>query len=125
MNYPLAESLFWLMRVEVMMRSKGLRSIHSSVVLYSTRQKRSAPGLSLDILCRAMELACAFYPRRVLCLQRSAATVFLLRRHGWDAQLIIGAQTTPFKSHAWVELNGTVVGDKPYMREIYKVFEVK
>jgi hypothetical protein len=25
----------------------------------------------------------------------------------------------PFAAHAWVELNGAVFGDKPYMREIY------
>jgi hypothetical protein len=71
-----------------------------------------------------MDIACALYPKRVLCLQRSAATLFLLRRHGWDATLVIGAQTVPFKSHAWVELNGAVVSDKPYMREMYQVLEL-
>jgi transglutaminase superfamily protein len=42
----------------------------------------------------------------VLCLQRSAATTLLLRRHGWDAEMVIGAKLLPFQSHAWVEVNG-------------------
>jgi hypothetical protein len=70
-----------------------------------------------------MDLACVFYPKSVLCLQRSAATTLLLRRHGIRAELVIGAQMLPFKSHAWVEVEGTVVNDKPYMREIYQVLE--
>ena len=47
----------------------------------------------------------------------------LLRRHGYEAAMLIGAQMLPFKSHAWVEVNGNVVNDKPYMHEIYQVLE--
>jgi hypothetical protein len=37
--------------------------------------------------------------------------------------MVIGAQLLPFKSHAWVEVDGGVVGDKAYMREIYQPLE--
>jgi hypothetical protein len=74
-------------------------------------------------LCHAADLACVFYFKQVLCLQRSAATALLLRRHGWDVEMVIGAQLNPFSSHAWVELKDEVVNDKPYMREIYRVLE--
>jgi hypothetical protein len=70
-----------------------------------------------------MDLACVFYPKPVRCLQRSAATTLLLRRHGVGAELVIGAQLLPFRSHAWVECGGAVVNDKPYMREMYQVLE--
>jgi hypothetical protein len=43
----------------------------------------------------------------------------LLRRHGWNAEIVIGAQLLPFQSHAWVEIEGCVVNDKPYLREIF------
>jgi len=46
-----------------------------------------------------------------------------LRRHGLRAEMVIGAQMLPFKSHAWVEVGGIVVNDKPYIREIYQVLE--
>lgn len=74
-------------------------------------------------LCHVIDLACVFYFKQVLCLQRSAATTLLLRRHGWNAEMVIGAQLLPFKSHAWVEIQGVVVNDKPYMQEIYQVLE--
>jgi hypothetical protein len=37
--------------------------------------------------------------------------------------MVIGAQVLPFKSHAWVEVDGRVVNDKPYIPEIYRVLE--
>jgi hypothetical protein len=74
-------------------------------------------------ICHALDLACIWYWKRVLCLQRSAATVCLLRRYGISAQMVIGAQLLPFKAHAWVEVGGRVVSDKPYLHEIYAVLE--
>jgi hypothetical protein len=57
------------------------------------------------------------------CLQRSAATTLLLRRYGKKAEMVIGAQFLPFKAHAWVEIDGAVVNDKPYMLEVYRPLE--
>jgi hypothetical protein len=76
-----------------------------------------------DRICAAMDMACIWYWKEVLCLQRSAATACLLKQYGVPAQMIIGAQQMPFKAHAWVEIDGRVVNDKPYMREIYAVLE--
>jgi hypothetical protein len=84
-----------------------------------------APNLPdcVDKLCAALDMACIWYPKQVLCLQRSAAAVCLLRSSGVRARLVIGAQPLPFRTHAWVEVNGRVVTDKPYMREIYAVLD--
>jgi len=74
-------------------------------------------------LCSAIDRACIWYPRVVLCLHRSAATALLLKKHGIPAQLAIGAQQFPFRAHAWVELEGRVINDKPYMPEVYAVLD--
>jgi hypothetical protein len=37
--------------------------------------------------------------------------------------MMIGVQQMPFRAHAWVEVDGLVVGDKPYMREMYLVLD--
>lgn len=74
-------------------------------------------------VCAAVDMACIWYWKRVLCLQRSAATTCLLKRYGVPAQMVIGAQQMPFRSHAWVEVDGHVVNDKPYMREMYVVLD--
>jgi hypothetical protein len=71
----------------------------------------------------AVDIACICYPKRVLCLQRSAATACLMKTHGIPAQVVIGASQMPFRSHAWVEVAGRAVNDKPYVREMYAVLD--
>ncbi len=78
---------------------------------------------SVPRICFAVDLACIWYWKEVLCLQRSAAAACLLKRHGVAAELVIGAQQMPFKAHAWVEVHGKVVNDKPYMSEMYQVLD--
>lgn len=74
-------------------------------------------------ICSAVDLACIWYWKEVFCLQRSAATACLLKRRGVRALMVIGAQQIPFKAHAWVEVNGSVVNDKPYTPEMYSVLD--
>ncbi len=77
----------------------------------------------VERICAAVDMACIWYWKEVFCLQRSAATACLLKRYGHPAQLVIGARFAPFKAHAWVELDGQVVNDKPYVPEIYGVLD--
>jgi Transglutaminase-like superfamily len=78
---------------------------------------------AIERVCSAVDMACIWYPKEVLCLQRSAATACLLRENNVRAQMVIGAQQMPFKAHAWVEVAGRVVNDKPYTAEIYMVLD--
>jgi len=96
--------------------------------LYSKVRKSplGKPVAAADIverICSAIDMACIWYWKEALCLQRSAATTCLLRSYGVPAKLVLGAQHVPFKAHAWVEINGQVVNDKPYMLEIYAVLD--
>lgn len=86
-------------------------------------QKRSPGPQSIAQICHAMDMATIWYWKQAQCLQRSAATTCLLRQCGVPAEMIIGAQQLPFKAHAWVEVEGQVVNDKPYMREMYAVLD--
>lgn len=85
--------------------------------------KHTPSAATVEKICSAMDLACIWYWKEALCLQRSAATACLLKRFGVPAQLVIGAQQMPFKAHAWVEVRGRVVNDKPYIPEIYAVLD--
>jgi Transglutaminase-like superfamily len=78
---------------------------------------------AIDRICSAVDMASIWYWKEVLCLQRSAATTCLLRRRGVAAQMVIGVQTMPFKAHAWVEVNGSVVNDRTYTPEMYQVLD--
>ena len=117
------ESWLILVYFDVMMRLRNFDTLINAV----RRRKIDPPILeavpSVAELCNAVDLACVFYFKKVMCLQRSAATSLLLRRYGVPAEMVIGAQILPFKSHAWVEVDGTIVNDKPYMLDIYRVLE--
>lgn len=117
------ESWLLLIYFEFVMRIRGFRVLHEIVRNEKVRDASDRMRPASADLCHAVDLACVFYFRRVMCLQRSAATTLLLRRHGWKAEMVIGAQLLPFKSHAWVEIKGTVVNDKPYMLDIYRLLE--
>jgi hypothetical protein len=119
MNRFTVESYFFLLQVELLMRFGELDAIHRLVRNRRVRDVH-AGGDQITALCRNMDLACVFYPKTILCLQRSAATVLLLRFHGISAELVIGARLLPFQSHAWVEVGNVVANDKPYMSEIYQ-----
>lgn len=86
-------------------------------------QPHSANSHSEQPFLDAVNMACIWYWKPVRCLQRSAATTCLLRKNGFAAQLILGAKQMPFRAHAWVEIEGKVVNDKPYMHEIYAVLD--
>lgn len=86
--------------------------------------KKQASGCEVvERICSAMDMACIWYWKEALCLQRSAATACLLKDYGVPAQMVIGAQLMPFKAHAWIEVDGRVVNDKPYMHEMYAVLD--
>jgi hypothetical protein len=97
-------------------------ALYEKVRKYPVRKE--PPGYrTIEEICGAMDMACIWYWKEALCLQRSAATACLLRHYGVPAQLVIGAQQMPFKAHAWVEVEGRVVNDKPYMHEMYAVLD--
>ena len=81
------------------------------------------PGNVVDQICSAVDMACIWYWKEALCLQRSAAAACLLKNYGVRARMVIGAQQKPFRAHAWVEVDGRVVNDKPYVSEMYAVLE--
>jgi Transglutaminase-like superfamily len=97
-------------------------ALHDNVRNYPV-SKTAASHDAVQKICAAVDMACIWYWKEVLCLQRSAATACLLKRHGVPAQMMIGAQQIPFKAHAWVEVDGRVVNDKPYVREMYAVLD--
>lgn len=74
-------------------------------------------------VCRAVEEACVWYVKRAFCLQRSTVATWLLRRRGVAAELVIGYRPMPVDSHAWVEVGGQVVNDRPQYQKFFHVLD--
>jgi hypothetical protein len=113
---------YWeLLRLEYPVLRKNFAGIQERVRTAPVRDPSLGVKLTEDQICHAMDVAAALYFKNVLCLQRSAAASRLLKKYGFRAELVIGVQQLPFLAHAWVEVAGRVVNDKPYMTEIYSV----
>jgi hypothetical protein len=111
-----------LIRTDVYLRSRNFSALYEWVRRIPIR-KGPASEDAAEAVSRAVDLAAVWYCKQVLCLQRSATMACLLRQYGVAAQLVIGAKPMPFRAHAWVEVEGQVIGDKPYMSEIYSVLD--
>jgi hypothetical protein len=122
MSLLVMEAYLTLIQFDFCLARKGFSGLHEKVrrCPICTKVVRS---VSVEQVCSAMEMACIWYWKQALCLQRSAATACLLRRYGVAAELVTGVQQMPFRAHAWVEVAGRVVNDRPYLHEMYAVLD--
>jgi len=111
-----------LLKVDIQLHGRGFAAVHAGVKKLTAAGQQADPDACAEI-CHAVDVACVFYFKEVQCLQRSAATVRLLRRQGVPAELVTGVQQWPFRAHAWVEIAGRVVNDKPHITEGFLVID--
>lgn len=100
----------------------GFARAHERVRGYSVKPRRRDTFCPEQIVW-AVDEACVWYVKRAPCLQRSAVAARLLRRHGVPAELVIGYRALPFESHAWVEVDGRVVNDRPQYQKFFTVID--
>jgi hypothetical protein len=111
-----------LLLVDFQLHRRGFAAVHAGVKSLTASGQHADADACAEI-CHAVDVACVFYFKEVQCLQRSAATVRLLRRQGVPAELVTGVQQWPFRAHAWVEIAGRVVNDKPHITESFLVID--
>ena len=100
----------------------GFKRVHAVVRRWPTAARQPSDTIVADA-CRAVEEACVWYLKRVHCLQRSTVATWLLRWRGVRAQLVIGYRPKPVDSHAWVEVDGKVVNDRPQYQKHFLVLD--
>lgn len=122
MSFLVLRAYLKLIHFDLYLARGSFSALYNNVRNYPMAKTLEAND-AVEKVCAAVDIACIWYWKEVLCLQRSAATSCLLKRYGVPAQMMIGAQQMPFRAHAWVEVDGRVVNDKPYMREMYAVLD--
>ena len=110
-----------LLVMEFLLKRGGFAAVHRTIA--GLRLGFYTKSDHVDVICRAVDIACVFYFKEVLCLQRSAAVVRLLRKRGINAQLVTGVQQWPFSAHAWAEVAGRVVNDKPHVVAAFAIID--
>ena len=115
----LAVRVLWRLALyDALLALRGFRSMYRDL---SRHRLPAKPGQAQmeAVICRAVTQVSSFYWKPVRCLQRSAVMAGLLRTYGIDATVVIGFKPAPLYSHAWVEVEGRVVGGSAaYQRKL-------
>ncbi|WP_158790843.1 lasso peptide biosynthesis B2 protein [Granulicella sp. L60] len=122
MRRLILRSLIELLRYDFFLRKHDFFALYKQVRNIPVARHTPSPN-DIETICTAVAHACMWYPKHALCLQRSTVATVLLRQHGIAAELTIGAQRLPLKSHAWVEVDGRVVNDKPEVQAEYLILD--
>lgn len=84
-------------------------------------ERKESPGPvdpALEALARAVDRAASCGPIRAKCLVRSIALAGLVEKRGYTGAVVcVGVQRKVDRllAHAWVEVNGTVIGHDKYV----------
>jgi hypothetical protein len=116
------KALLGLLAFDVLGFDSNFAKMHLFVSRWKVAQRKTL-GDKVGRVCEAINYACIWYPKRVLCLQRSAVTTCLLRHCGVPARMVMGAQSLPFKAHAWTEVDGHAINERRDVQKIYGVLE--
>jgi hypothetical protein len=108
--------------VALVLKVSGFKQLYNLVRLWPTAERSVGPEV-IPQMWGEIRRGITWYPRQVMCLQRSAVTTWLLRSRGAQAQMVIGCQRRPFLVHAWTEVNGEVVNDCQSVRELHKIID--
>jgi hypothetical protein len=101
-----------LTEVDLVLRRKGLVGLINIIKEHTKSKLHKDSDLEeQDKYISALNIACLWYPMPVKCLKWLATLSLMLLRHQIPAQFVIGVQNNPFWAHAYVQLNGKVLGD--------------
>lgn len=117
------QALFALVAYDVVNAACRFKTIHAMVKRWTVVRGNGDAAHAVHRVCAAVNYACIWYPKRALCLQRSFVTTYLLRKHGVDAEMVLGAQKLPFQAHAWVEVEGRAVNERSNVQATYAVWD--
>ncbi len=113
-------AILGLASFDLLLWTCSLKSLCRVVRKWPIRQRRhKETPAAIGRICSAVEKGCVWYPKKAVCLQRSAVTTCILRSEGVPARMMIGVRSMPFLAHSWVEVEGSVVNDWPAVKTFY------
>ena len=114
--------ILWLLIIyDCLEKFGGMRRVYDAVKSRSVNS--CITTVTIDEIVRAFDRARIWYPKQVLCLQRSFVLTRLLRQFGHPAVFVLGANRMPFRAHAWVEVAGSPIQEKPNLKDSYLVWD--
>lgn len=113
-----SSAFFGLVLFALILRLFSLKFLCRCVDVCPVLSRKVDPNTSGKV-CSAVEHATVWYPKQVVCFQRSAVTACLLRLYGLQARMMIGIRPLPLLLHSWVEISDGVVNDWRPVSQFY------
>lgn len=123
--------LFWLIIIaDQLLKRKGFKYVCDYLKQYKQKVThankygtKECTVEELVQLCDVIRLNCQKHllRKRALCLHQSVVGFYLLMKKGIDVDLCVGASTSTFAAHAWLERNNVVLNDNPQIIEKYEL----
>jgi hypothetical protein len=113
-KFDFCKSIMALIITNRILQKQGIKGVINLLQKQASQTKKwETPKIdSLNNLMLALDRACQYYPRKVVCLAWASTFAYLCLKRGWFVQFVIGVQLHPFLAHAWVEREGEVIGDR-------------
>jgi len=89
MSFLILKAYLNLIRFDLYLARGNFAALHDKVSSHPVRKTTPVPD-AVECICLAVDMACIWYWKEALCLQRSAATSCLLKSHGISAQMESG-----------------------------------
>ena len=124
----LAQSLVLVPAVAASLRVKGFGPTVRWLGDHSSGPARPEDLEIARSMGRVVNMVAARKIIGTLCLGRSLALWFLMRRRGFDGELVIGAEPVRngvLPAHAWVELGGIPMNDAADVRDRFGSFGLR
>jgi len=117
---PIVGGLLRLLGVQRTYRLLERSALNSSAV-----HPDDGSRIPAERLGRLVGIASRNGPYSATCLRQSLVVWWMLRRRGLPAELRIGVAKDQehMYAHAWVELSGQVINDRPTIADDYAVYE--
>lgn len=110
-------SLVYLTYVHLSIRIFGLYFLIRKLQRLKPMQPLPFQIEDIENLQTCLNKACKLFPLKTKCLEWAITLTLIGLKRKWPLNLIIGVQNYPFGSHAWVEVQGKIIGDDPTLRK--------
>jgi Transglutaminase-like superfamily len=112
------KALVLFVLIDIGFHCVGFDAVYQRIVRRAAR-RNSAPADAADTeraqttLHAVLQATRWYYRSRLDCLPKALTLYTLLRDQAIAADLCLGVKRFPFAGHAWVEVNGLVIDNKP------------
>lgn len=110
-------ALYYLTYIHFLVKFKGFKALITIIKKHKPIKYILPSAREIENLQNCLNKACKIFPIKTKCLEWAATLCLMFLKRDWYSNIVIGVQNYPFMAHAWVEVDNTIIGDDPKLRD--------